>query len=94
MQEVLKVAPYSFRSVSRKFCPRARLVVLHHRIDTGPEGTLLCFLAEGKRPKFFLRAMTPSWSAHGTLYLCFPMKNFRVHSRMASYDGVFSRQHS
>ena len=25
----LKVAPYSFRSVSRKFCPRARLVVLH-----------------------------------------------------------------
>jgi hypothetical protein len=23
-----------------------------------------------------------------------PMKNFRVHSRMASYDGVFSRQHS
>jgi hypothetical protein len=23
------VAPYSFRSVSRKFCPRARLVVLH-----------------------------------------------------------------
>ena len=26
---VLKVAPYKFRSVSRKFCPRARLVVLH-----------------------------------------------------------------
>jgi hypothetical protein len=26
---VFKVAPYSFRSVSRKFCPRARLVVLH-----------------------------------------------------------------
>jgi hypothetical protein len=25
----LKVAPYSFRSVSLKFCPRARLVVLH-----------------------------------------------------------------
>jgi hypothetical protein len=24
-----KVAPYSFRPVSRKFCPRARLVVLH-----------------------------------------------------------------
>jgi hypothetical protein len=23
------VAPYSFRSVSLKFCPRARLVVLH-----------------------------------------------------------------
>jgi hypothetical protein len=29
------VAPYSFRSVSRKFCPRARLVVLHatHVVD-------------------------------------------------------------
>jgi hypothetical protein len=26
---LLKVAPYSFRSVSLKFCPRARLVVLH-----------------------------------------------------------------
>jgi hypothetical protein len=26
---LLKVAPYSFRSVSRKFCPRARIVVLH-----------------------------------------------------------------
>ena len=25
----------------------------HHRIDTRPEGTLLCVLAEGKRPKFF-----------------------------------------
>jgi hypothetical protein len=24
-----------------------------HRIDTRPEGTLLCVLAEGKRPKFF-----------------------------------------
>jgi hypothetical protein len=24
-----------------------------HRIDTGPEGTLLCVLAEGKRPNFF-----------------------------------------
>jgi hypothetical protein len=23
-----------------------------------------------------------------------PMKNFCVHSRMASYDGIFSRQHS
>jgi hypothetical protein len=26
---VLKVAPYKFRSVSRKFCPLARLAVLH-----------------------------------------------------------------
>jgi hypothetical protein len=25
---------------------------LEHRIDTRPEGTLLCVLAEGKRPKF------------------------------------------
>ena len=24
-----------------------------HRIDTKPEGTLICVLAEGKRPKFF-----------------------------------------
>jgi hypothetical protein len=27
--EAVKVAPYSFRSVSLKFCPRERLVVLH-----------------------------------------------------------------
>ena len=25
---------------------------INHRIDTRPEGTLLCALAEGKRPKF------------------------------------------
>ena len=25
----MKVAPYSFRAVLRKFCPRARLVMLH-----------------------------------------------------------------
>ena len=29
LRNFLKVAPYSFRSVSLKFCPRARLVVLH-----------------------------------------------------------------
>jgi hypothetical protein len=28
-KKVIKVAPYSFRSVSRKFRPRARSVVLH-----------------------------------------------------------------
>ena len=30
-----KVAPYSFRSVSRKFCPHARLIMLHatHVVD-------------------------------------------------------------
>ena len=28
-KQPFKVAPYSFRSVSLKFCPRARLVVLH-----------------------------------------------------------------
>jgi hypothetical protein len=55
--------------------------------------TSMCF-GWRKTSEIFLRAMTPSWSAHGTLYLCFPMKNFRMHSRMASYDGVFSRQHS
>jgi hypothetical protein len=27
--------------------------LLWHRIDTRPEGTLLCVLAEGKRPKVF-----------------------------------------
>jgi hypothetical protein len=32
---VLKVAPYKFRSVSQKFCPRARLIVQHatHVVD-------------------------------------------------------------
>jgi hypothetical protein len=29
------------------------IVAYKHRIDTRPEGTLLCVLAEGKRPKFF-----------------------------------------
>jgi hypothetical protein len=50
--------------------------------------TPMCF-GWTKTSEFFLRAMTPSWSAHGTLYLCFPMKNFRVHSRMASYEAYF-----
>jgi hypothetical protein len=51
--------------------------------------TSMCF-GWRKTSEISLRAMTPSWSAHGALYLCFSMKNFRVHSRMASYDGVFS----
>jgi hypothetical protein len=51
-------------------------------------------LAEGKRPKFFY-VLWRHPGVHTALctYVC-PMKNFRVHSRMASYDGVFSRQHS
>ena len=55
--------------------------------------SLLCVLAWEKRPKFF--------TCHDAILECtrhfvpmfVPMKNFRVHSRMASYDGVFSRQH-
>jgi hypothetical protein len=52
---------------------------LDHRIDTRPKVSLLCVLAWEKCPKFF------------TCYnaILEPMKNFRVHSRMASYDGVF-----
>jgi hypothetical protein len=35
LRNYLKVAPYSFRSVSRKFCPHARLIMLHatHVVD-------------------------------------------------------------
>jgi hypothetical protein len=69
------------------------LYILHLRIS--PQNryqtrrdTPMCF-GWTKTSEFFLRAMTPSWSAHGTLYLCFPMKNFRVHSRMASYEAYF-----
>ena len=45
--------------------------------------TPMCF-GLGRTSEIFLRAMMPSWSAHGTLYLCFPMKNFCF----ALQDGV------
>jgi hypothetical protein len=58
-----------------------------HRIDTRPEGTLLCVLvcvlAWEKRPNFFTCYAILECTRH-----ILPMKNICVHSMMASY-GVF-----
>jgi hypothetical protein len=54
------------------------------------------FYASPKKwpPDSITQRSTGRTGVNRILFLCFPMKNVRVHSRMASYDGVFSRQHS
>jgi hypothetical protein len=72
---------------------RSLLGMLDHRIDTRPEVSLLCVLAWEKRPKFFTCYDAMLECTRHLVPMFVPMKNFRVHSRMASYDGVVSRQH-
>ena len=52
------------------------------RIDTGPEGSLLCILAGEKRPKCFTcyGDILKSCTRH-FVPMFVPMKNFRVHPR-------------
>jgi hypothetical protein len=59
-----------------------------HRIDTRPEVSLLCVLAWEKRPKFYDAILE---CTRHFVPMFVPMKNFRVHSRMASYMAYLAR---
>ena len=49
-----KISTFRQRQIMDKKRRKQQFIWRHyHRIDTRPEGTLLCVLAEGKRPKFF-----------------------------------------